>query len=404
MKEKVSYLDGLRGLAAFIVVMSHFFQIFAPSVIEGRPEIRHFAFEDAAASTPINLVFNGNFSVCLFFVLSGYVLSYKYFRIKDRFIIYSSAIRRYFRLAIPVLFSVLLAYLMVVFDLGAYDEIRKITGSSMPDPFIADTSFLSMLTQVFFQTFFAYGSQYNPVLWTMTYELFGSFLIFAFLLLLGRRNLRYAAYALLIIILIDSYYLGFLLGMLLSDLKNSHDKDRLVYISKPWVNFLLLTAGLYFGSYPYINPAGTVYSVLVWPSSTFSFFIFYHVIGSFLIITALLNSKRMKKLFNLNLFTYLGKISFSLYLVHFTIICSFGCFLFLQLSMFLPYGVNVLISAFTTMLVIFGISHLFYKWIDAATLAILGRWNLWLVTLRDRTTRKPDVSQGNPLEADQANM
>ncbi|WP_054955469.1 acyltransferase family protein [Paenibacillus dakarensis] len=383
---KIVYLDGLRGTAAFIVVVAHFFQVFMPSVFEGKKEIEHFAFEGLAARTPMNLIFNGNFSVCLFFVLSGYVLSCKFFKTKNNSVILSSAIRRYFRLAAPAFFSVILAYLIMIMGLGAFDNIREITLSSMPDPFAADARLLTMLQESLFYTFFTYGSGYNPVLWTMTYELFGSFLIFAFLLTLGRRNIRFAGYAILFYWFIDSYYLGFILGMLLSDLKNS-ERDWLAYINKPWINFFMLITGGFMGSFPYINPQGTMYSFLVWESSDFSFFVFYHVIGSSLIITALLNSRRMQSLFSLKLFAYLGKVSFSLYLVHFTIICSFGSFIFLMLSPYLAYSLNVILTITITLPVIFAIAHLFYRFIDAKTLYWLARWTDQLFNANKSTRR-----------------
>lgn len=374
MKPKIVYLDGVRGLAACIVVVCHFFQVFLPSVFEGRPEMAHFAFEGAAARTPINLLFNGNFSVCLFFVLSGYVLSYRYFQTKDRLHVYSSAARRYFRLAIPAVLSVVLAYLAIIGGFGFYDDIQGITLSSMPDPFAADTGVWAMMKESLFHTFFAYGSQYNPVLWTMTYELFGSFLIFAFLLLLGKRKLRFAVYALLIWLWIDSYYLGFVLGMLLSDLKHS-DRNWLAAINRPWINAILVIAGIFMGSYPYWNTQGTIYSILVWEAPGFSFFEFYHVTGSFLILTALLNSSRMQTLFNRKPFAYLGKISFSLYLVHFTIICTLGSYIFGQLYSALPYGMSVLLTMVITHPVIFAAAHLFERFVDAKTLVLLSRWS-----------------------------
>lgn len=371
---KIAYLDGLRGIAAFIVVVSHFFQVFMPSVFEGNGEIEHFAFESIAARTPLNLLFNGNFSVCLFFVLSGYVLSYKFFRNKNNTIVYSSAIRRYFRLAIPAFVSVVLAYLIVILNLGAFDDIRGITLSSMPDPFDADASLLTMLKEGLFHTFLTYGSQYNPVLWTMTYELLGSFMIFAFLLVLGKRSFRFVGYAILIYWFIDSYYLGFVLGMFLSDIKNS-GRDWLTYINRPWINFILLISGIFTGSYPYLSPQGTVYSVLVWDSANFSFFVFYHVIGALLIITCLLNSSRMQSFFSLKLFAYLGKVSFSLYLVHFIIICTFGSFIFLLFSSYLPYSLNVVLTSIITLPMIFAIAHVFYCFVDARTLFWISRWN-----------------------------
>ena len=375
MTSKITYLDGLRGLAACVVVVSHFFQVFAPSVFEGKTEIEHFAFEPFAARTPINLLFNGNFSVCLFFVLSGYVLSYRYFRTKESLPVYASALRRYFRLAVPAVLSVVFAYLVIVFGIGYYDDIQSTTLSSMPDPFIASGSFLVMIQEAFYHTFFTYGMTYNPVLWTMTYELFGSFLIFGFLLLVGRLKLRFLVYLLLCWVFIDSYYLGFVLGMLLSDLTYS-GRNWLALIQRPWVNLLLLIAGLYFGSFPYLGVEGTIYAVLVWkPGSGFAYFEFYHVIGAFLLLIALLNSPRMKAIFSLKPFAYLGKISFSLYLVHFTILCSFGSFLFLQLKPLFPYAVSVVLTVLLTTPVIFACAHLFYRWVDATTLDVLARWS-----------------------------
>ncbi|WFB61673.1 acyltransferase [Paenibacillus sp. BR1-192] len=396
---KIVYLDGLRGLAALIVVVSHFFQVFAPSVFEGREEIEHFAFEGIAARTPFNLLFNGNFSVCLFFVLSGYVLSYRFFGTGDRFIVYSSAIRRYFRLAVPALASVFLAYLILVLDLGAYDNIRGMTLSSMPDPFAADANLLVMLKESLFHTFFTYGSQYNPVLWTMTYELFGSFMIFVFLIVCGRHRIRYAVYAILICLFIDSYYLGFVLGMLISDVKNS-GRERPAFIHRSWIQLLLLCAGIYLGSYPYVAPQGTVYSILQWGASNFDFFVFYHVIGSFLILMVLLHSSRMQAIFSHRFFAYLGKISFSLYLVHFTVICSFGSYVFLHLSPFLSYGPRVLLTTILTFAVIAAVTHWFYRLVDARILLGLSRWNKALFTSGKLRGRKGQIQTEQTMKAD----
>lgn len=382
-----------------IVVVSHFFQVFAPSVFEGREEIEHFAFEGIAARTPFNLLFNGNFSVCLFFVLSGYVLSYRFFGTGDRFIVYSSAIRRYFRLAVPAVASVLLAYLILVLDLGAYDNIRGMTLSSMPDPFAADANLLVMLKESLFHTFFTYGSLYNPVLWTMTYELFGSFMIFVFLIVCGRHRIRYAVYAILICLFIDSYYLGFVLGVLLSDVTNS-ERERPALIHRSWIQLLLLCAGIYLGSYPYVAPQGTVYSILQWGASNFDFFVFYHVIGSFLILTVLLHSNRMQSIFSHRFFAYLGKISFSLYLVHFTVICSFGSYVFLHLSPFLSYGPRVLLTTILTFAVIALVTHWFYRLVDARVLLWLSRWNKALFASGKLRRREDQMQTDQTIKAD----
>ncbi len=82
------------------------------------------------------------------------------------------------------------------------------------------------------------------------------------------------------------------------------------------------------GLLPLLEYAGKHLFHFVWEAPGFSFFEFYHVIGSLLILTALLNSSRMQTLFNRKPFAYLGKISFSLYLVHFTFICTLGSYIF----------------------------------------------------------------------------
>jgi peptidoglycan/LPS O-acetylase OafA/YrhL len=372
MKQKIIFLDGLRGVAAFIVVFSHFFQVFMPSVFEGNPAIAHFAFEGPASRTPINILFNGNFSVCLFFILSGYVLSYRFFRSKDNMIVYSSAARRYFRLAVPAFVSAVLAFAVIKLGLGYFDDVRVLSQSSMTDPYNINPSVWTLIKEGLFQTFFRYGSQFNPVLWTMTYELFGSFLIFAFLLFVGKFKIRFVVYLALIYYFLDSYYLAFILGILLSDLHNS-GKNWLELIKRPWINALLVLVGVYVGSFPYVGWIGTVYAPLVWKQPTFHFFIFYHVIGSFFIITALLNSKWMQAIFESKPIAYLGRISFSMYLVHFTIVCTFSSFLFQQLSHFLSYGINFIVTLLVSLVLIFAVSNLMYRYVDHATLTFLSK-------------------------------
>jgi peptidoglycan/LPS O-acetylase OafA/YrhL len=71
-EKKLFYLDGIRGLAACIVVISHYIQVFYPAALNGRPQQAHSKWDIWYGHSPINLFYNGQFAVCLFFVLSGY--------------------------------------------------------------------------------------------------------------------------------------------------------------------------------------------------------------------------------------------------------------------------------------------------------------------------------------------
>ena len=84
MTEKISYLDGLRGVAAINVMLMHFFIVLLPAMIYSDRMPSHLGnLEKIFTSTPLGLIGAGNFSVCIFFVLSGYVLTQKYFKTKE---------------------------------------------------------------------------------------------------------------------------------------------------------------------------------------------------------------------------------------------------------------------------------------------------------------------------------
>ena len=101
--KRVTYLDGLRGLACLVVVLDHYLYCYYPSTITGDPTIIHNHFELTLARTPLNVIYNGDLAVCVFFVLSGYVLSRPYFSAPDKLGFLSiSALKRYPRLVIPM--------------------------------------------------------------------------------------------------------------------------------------------------------------------------------------------------------------------------------------------------------------------------------------------------------------
>lgn len=130
--KKIRYLDGLRGLAAFQVVFHHFILAFYPALFLGaadNPNHMAAGWEAFGSGSFLNLFWDGNFAVCIFFVLSGFVLSHKFFVRKESKIVTESAVKRYFRLAIPVAFSVLVAFLVMKFSLFYNQPAAAISGS-----------------------------------------------------------------------------------------------------------------------------------------------------------------------------------------------------------------------------------------------------------------------------------
>ena len=114
---RIYALDGLRGLAALVVVIHHHFLTipwFSQRELNPVPPFeypRNFSdYRFLLEYTPLRLIHSGSEAVVLFFVISGYVLI---FSLENNFASYVR--RRLFRLYIPILGSLLLAVLLLLF-------------------------------------------------------------------------------------------------------------------------------------------------------------------------------------------------------------------------------------------------------------------------------------------------
>ncbi|MGA8614913.1 MAG: acyltransferase family protein, partial [Xanthobacteraceae bacterium] len=168
--ERLFELDGLRGWASFSVLLFHIFcEIFGTLI----PSLRGIL--------PVAFM-NGHLAVAVFFVLSGEALSVPYWKSGSRAYILRQIAKRYPRLTIPVFFSGLIVFLL-------WKAGLVLSGQAAPMVnWLSDLPFTPNLSDLFHYSFFGvYGLDtphpYNPLLWTMRIEIFGSFIVFGILLL-----------------------------------------------------------------------------------------------------------------------------------------------------------------------------------------------------------------------------
>ena len=258
MAEKITYLDGLRGIAAVNVMIMHFFLVLAPAMVYGNQTPSHLGNLDLIfSSTPLGLIGAGNFSVCIFFVLSGYVLTQNYFRTRDKNLIISGALRRYIRLLIPVFAAIMLSFLLSSAGLFRYySEVVTITANNNPANYwltfwTFTPNIVDAIKQATLDSFLFGGIDYNPVLWTIKVEFFGSMLVFAMALLFGSLRQRWIIYLAAAVVFIKFYYLAFIIGMALADL--FANKTQLFKTSNKIVLSIVLIVGLFIGSYPVLS-------------------------------------------------------------------------------------------------------------------------------------------------------
>lgn len=347
---RIVALESLRGIAAVSVVISHFLNVWFPSVsIEGiaptYPVERFFYW------FPLNALYNGSFAVAIFFVHSGFVLSVKYFRAstdpKLGRIIGTDAKRRIVRLGIPVAASVWIGYGFQ--RSGAMDQpwfranfsenvwVAMLYRSSASLLGVAFESFPGSFLAVANMNQFVMRS-HNPVLWTISLELIGSALIYILArVVIGRlRNaprIRYFFYLVSILgLLVFGGYVAdlsaFIFGLAIADWYCARTAPNVSNSTKPLASRRVLVVafilvGLVFGSYRKDISWYSLLIRLLEPITPHA----EHALASFggtLVFLGVLLSPACNRALSHRYLVEMGKRCFSLYLVHLPIIFSVG--------------------------------------------------------------------------------
>ncbi|MCB2377362.1 acyltransferase [Hymenobacter sp. BT635] len=377
----LGYLDGLRGLAAAIVVLHHFAGFFYPTLLSGDAYFAHLGgdVEVALAASPVNILIGGNFAVCLFFVLSGLVLSEKFWRTGQLEVLRSQACRRYVRLMLPVTFAALVA--LGLWVAGAYQntEVAETTGAKRFGEYWAELPGLKQILHDLVVGIPLGGeSSYNPVFWTLSIELFGSFIVFALLAFFGAVRHRGVVYGVAILFLslseLNFYYAGFILGLGLNDWR--HHAPRKLPAGR-WVGIGLLLLAVFLGSYPtadVIRVEDTMYSFLQpnWLGNERAIQL-WHLLGAALLLLAVFALPGLQRFLSTRWLRGLGAVSFSLYLLHFLVLGSFSSSVFLSLQPQLGYHASVGLTVLASLPVLGLVSYAMYRLVDLPGIR-LAQW------------------------------
>lgn len=356
---QIEYLTGLRGFCALWVLAAHEVMIFLPMALTGEVHLRHLGggWEDILAQLPFYEV---NFAVCIFFLLSGFVLPLRYWRQEERSIacLTDAACRRYIRLTGPVFGAMLFAWLLMQAGwmrnqaVAQFTLTSEVVGGNGALVFHTPMSFLEFLRaalyDVYTLNFPGLFRQIDFALWTMPFELQGSMLALAFLALLGRLRNRDVCYLALCFFAGSTYFLAFPLGMWLSDLCFARDRERArsLLAGLPWLPWLCLVLGLYLGRFREIGGEALyewLRQLLCWPGADRTALL--HTLGGAMFLYGVLRLKWLQRFFSLSWLVLLGRYSFALYLVHVPVLCSLESALFMHFfGHGWGYGSSLLVS------------------------------------------------------------
>lgn len=377
-KNRFNELEGLRGIAAIIVALYHAVFAFYIVAILGHTDgqgisfVQNMRFEDNLYANPIMVFLSGTFSVAIFFVLSGFVLSVGFFQTRKLEIIKKLAAKRYLRLMLPALASIMICLLLIGLGFSRVQEGAAITHSNwLLGSWNVMPNFFSALYDGVIGIFTQGQNSYNNVLWTMTTEFAGSFLIFGFLALFGTLKNRWILYIALIIITLNTWFMAFAAGMILADLYTSgilkQKRRNLSYLA-------VLGTGLFLGGFPLthsnVSLDGTPYGFLVIPGIPIYWNSFWLSIGAIILVATVLSVTQLANIFRHRYISKLGKYTFSLYLTHLPILYTFTmfCFLELRLRFGLGYNASALIAIALSVPVVIIVAWAFEKYVDGQSI------------------------------------
>lgn len=350
--EQVAWMTGLRGIAACIVVLYHMFILQIPLLF------RSYWDEPSSENAcwiqlpPFRLVVAGPAMVRIFFVLSGHSLSTSLQRFRLETVdlefyqaLTSAAVRRGLRLYIPVF--VWSAFSHVLWYLGFYGW--NVLGSTCPDaqPWSSIWPHMRCFA-VFFRDITNcldmprnYGL--SPALWTMPYELRASLVAYVVTLSLAKTK---PLLRLLVVTIVVLYSLcigrnelcACFSGYLIGELKHCRKAKGFQPYSVPlhtnkWIERSLqileavgLVVGICIISLPY-------HETEIPPDWEFRNFRFmprwkddvvaqncWYAIGSIILVAALHGLPVIQHMLMAYPLQFLGKISYSLYLTHHTVL------------------------------------------------------------------------------------
>ena len=285
-------LDGLRGLAAMVVVFSHTLAPFDHSL---------GLLMETTAFKPLYWLYDGRLSVFIFWVLSGFVISQSADRSRRPLTVLLLA--RWARLGIPIAAALLFS---AALGLAFYR-----TGFSVPsilqtyyDP--ANFTLQTLLRQISWGVFAGRERiSLDPVLWTMHAEIIGSCAIYILYRLIS-PPLRIYAFPLMTVVLLllgRPYYMCFSTGAFFRELW----KLRRVHARWP-AGVLLLGLSVTL----FISPGHPLLADMInWAAAS-------------AILYAVLASQKFQAILSARPCQVLGRISFPLYLVHFPIMATIG--------------------------------------------------------------------------------
>lgn len=357
-RKRIDWIDGLKGIACMLMFCHHFALIFFPATFYG-PWVssRLSGIDTFLAQSPLGVFLNGNFLLTVFCMLSAFLLSLQILRMEEKSRLGAVVAKRYFRLMLPLFGVGLVVWLFLRFGLFFGAETEAVTGSPWVGQYYQNAlSFREFLEAALVRVWFYGDESLSTAYWMLSRLFYGSFLSILLSTIAWKyREKAWILYVAVAALLFDKSELlmAFALGTLLAWMLESG--VRLPKLTPPAAVLL----GLVLGGYPSGIGATNFYRLFRGLA-----YIDWHILGAFFLLLGILSWESAQKFLSMGLFRWLGKISYSVYLIHIPLLFSLSTGLFLWTEGKLGYLGSTALSFGVSLVALSGLAWLYHRFVE----------------------------------------
>lgn len=372
-QKRITWIDGLRGAASLFIVFHHFIMGYYPAAYKGAEGVPHLqkGVETAFSQSLPGFFVTGDLWVSVFCLISGFVIAYQVFHMKDEKQFSSSLLKRYPRLMLPVFALSVMVYIMLHLNLFYNNPASLLSGSEWLAQFYQDKT---TLYDLFFSSIVdtwivGMSTLYSNAFWMLAELFAGSFMAYI-LAAMGKgmnRNMLYVYIGVVLMYLsTNSRLTDFAMGVLAAYVVEQFG-ERIKKHKKACIcaGIFMLAAAVVFGAYPVGHEPDNAYRILNHLPKRLNPVYFYHMLAAGLLLMSIWLLEPLGKALSKKPVLFLGKISYSLYLVHIPVIYSLSAWILVKLMAKTGnYNLSAGLSFAISLPVMIFLAWLFYRFIE----------------------------------------
>jgi peptidoglycan/LPS O-acetylase OafA/YrhL len=394
-KKRITWIDGLKGVASLFVVCHHFIMGYYPAAYQGAEAVTHFSgnLEIKFAQSPLAFFTIGDFWVSVFCLVSGLVISYQVMHMTQNRQFSKSLLKRYPRLMLPVFALSAIVYVMLHLNLFWNGPAAMLSGSEWLAQFYQNKTTISdlLLSSIADTWIVGMSTMYSNAFWMLADLFAGSFMAYI-LAAMGREMNNRILYVYIGVAVVylstNSRLTNFALGVLIAYIIERFGEKIQIYKNACiTAGGLMIFISVILGSYPVGCEPTNAYRLLNHLPDRLNPVYFYHMLAAALLVMGIYLFRPLAKLLSAEPFLFLGKISYSIYIIHIPVLFSVSAWLLTRIvAITHHYNRSAGLVFVISMLAIVSLAWVFYQLVEKNSSKLIQ----WIV---DRLTEREKEEQ-----------